>query len=269
MIGQDKLISKIANINSDTLPHSLILLGEKGSGRHTIFNMIVNKMCLPYFDITDKLSHELIDEIYLKVEPIIYLIDADAITVKESNMILKLVEEPLKNAFIIFIGKNKASILPTILNRCQIWELERYTDEQLRYFLTTICDNYPDYFEMIEYCNTPGQLLCAIQHGVHVFQDIKHLCNLFIDHVKTANFSNTLTIGNRISFDGCTDKWDYDMFVNILIKEIKRRIVDNPSNQLYDMYAYTLTLLKDGNTPHVNRQHLFDRYLCTCRYKIH
>ena len=101
MIGQDKLIDKINNINMDNLPHSLILLGDKGSGRHTIFNMIVDKMQLPFFDITDKLSQELIDEIYLKIEPIIYLINIDDISLRESNMILKMVEEPLKNAFMM------------------------------------------------------------------------------------------------------------------------------------------------------------------------
>lgn len=266
MIGQDKLISKIENINSDTLPHSLILLGEKGSGRHTIFNMIVNKMCLPYFDITDKLSHELIDEIYLKVEPIIYLIDVDNISVKESNMILKLVEEPLKNAFIVFIGNNKANILPTILNRCQIWELERYTEEQLRYFLTTVCDNYPDYFGMLDYCNTPGDVLYLIQLNFNGLNDMKSMSGLIIDHIGTANFANTLTISDKLAFKNETDKWDYDIFIKVLHKEIYKRLVDNYSQPLYNIYVISSSLLKDSTIPHMNKKHLFENFLCTCRY---
>ena len=265
MIGQDKIINKISNINMDNLPHSLIILGDKGSGRHTIFNMVVAKMQLPFFDISDKLSHELIDEIYLKVEPIIYLINLDDITIKESNMILKMVEEPLKNAFIIFIAKTRASIIPTILNRCQIWEMEKYNEDQLRYFLTTVRDDYPDYFKLINYCDTPGQLLYLMQ-SVDILDNIKNMCDKIITYIGSANFANTLTISDKIAFKNEQDKWDYDIFIKILYKTVQNKLVLEYTKALDNMFIVTSALLKDSEIAHINKRHLFENYLCTCRY---
>lgn len=268
MIGQEKLIEKVEKVNRDTIPHSLILLGEIGSGRHTIFGMIRDKLCLPCFDITDKLSQELIDDIYLKGEPILYLIDVDAITVRESNMILKLVEEPLKNAFFVFIGKTRNGILPTVLNRCQIWEMEKYTDEHLRLFLNTLCDNGSDYFELIEYCNTPGQLLSAMNIGMESIKDIKSMCNLMIDHIGKANFSNTLTISNRIAFKKEPDKWDYDLFMRVFQKEVKCRLVNNWTTSMYTLFMMVSSVLKDGDNVYINRKLLFEHFLCACKYVL-
>lgn len=265
MIGQDKLIDKIKSINMDNLPHSLILLGDKGSGRHTIFNMIVDKMQLPFFDITDKLSQELIDEIYLKIEPIIYLINIDDISLRESNMILKMVEEPLKNAFIIFIGKTRSGIIPTILNRCQIWEMEKYSEDQLRYFITTIKDDYDKYFKLINYCDTPGQILYLMQ-SVDILDNIRNMCDKIIMHIGSANFANTLTISDKIAFKNEQDKWDYDIFIKILYKTIQNKLVFEYNKALDNMFVVTSALLKDSEIAHINKKHLFENYLCTCRY---
>ena len=76
MIGQEKLINQIDKLTLDTFPHSTMLVGDLGSGKHTICDYITNKFGLPKFDITDKISQETIEEIYTKVEPIFYIIDA-------------------------------------------------------------------------------------------------------------------------------------------------------------------------------------------------
>lgn len=264
MIGQEFLINKINNITIDILPRSLILLGEVGSGRHSLVTLIQQKLDIPYFDITKNISKDNIDEIYLKIEPIIYLIDLDNISIKEENMILKLVEEPLKNAFIIFIARARTTIIPTILNRCQIWELEKYTEEQLRYFLTTIEDNYPDYFYLIRFCNTPGQLLHMIQYNNDI-KCMEELCNKIIDHIGTARFSNTLTISNKIAFNGENDKWDYDIFIKILHNTIINRIKIEDNNNLFLKYRVINQLCRDSQIAHINKQYLFENCLYTLR----
>lgn len=260
MVGQERLITKIEFLSIDTLPHSLMILGEKGSGRHTIFDMIVDKLHLPFFDITDKLSHDMIDEIYLQVEPIIYFIDIDGITIKESNMILKLVEEPLKNAFIVFIGRTRSGVLPTILNRCQIWEMEKYNEEQLKVFLTE------EQYYLLDYCNTPGQILYLKHLDGGVVNSMQSMCEKIVAYVGSANFANTLTIGDKIAFKNEQDKWDYDVFIKILYKTIKRILSKNYSSSLNMMFTTTSALLKNSEITHINKRHLFENYLCECRY---
>lgn len=266
MLGQNKILSKIDNLTLDIMPHSLLILGDKGSGRHTIFNMIVDKLCLPWFDITEKISQDTIDEIYLKVEPIIYLIDINNITVKESNMILKLVEEPLNNAYIVFIGRSRTNVIPTILNRCQLWEMEKYSEEELKYFMAVLYDNYVDYLYLIDFCTTPGQLLHIKQSGTDVIRQMNSMAEKIIDYIGKANFANTLTISDKIAFKNEQDKWDYDIFIKVLHKAIKHRMIETYSIQLEKMFIATSQLLKDTEIPHIDRKYLFEDYLCHCKY---
>lgn len=267
MFKQDKLINKINNLTLDSLPHSIILIGEEGSGRHCLYNILINKFMLNSFDITSKISLDLINEIYEKIEPYFYLVDLDKITIKNENVILKILEEPFNNAYFVLLSSNKTNIIPTILNRCQIWELEKYTDEDLMYFLSTISDNYPDYFKLIDIFKTPGQLLCAIEYN-SCLNDMIKLSDLFIEHIATANFANTLTISNKIAFKDEKDKWNYDIFIKILFNQIKKALVDNFNKNLYYLYIVTDGLVKDSKIAHINKQHLFENYMITCKLML-
>lgn len=258
MIGQEVLVNKINNLTLDTLPRSLILLGETGSGRHSLFNLINDKLNIPSFDITDSITKENIDEIYLKVEPIIYLINLDNISVKEENMILKLVEEPLKNAYIIFIAKTRTTILPTILNRCQVWELKPYTKDDL----IKITNATPD---IVEFCNTPGQIIQMQKLGYNI-NDITNLCNKIIDCIGNARFSNTLTLTNKLAFNNEINKWNYDIFIKIFQYVIKNRI--KQGDKLFAVYKVINQLNRDSQIPHINKQQLFENCLFTLRYLL-
>lgn len=260
MIGQDILTNKINNLTLDSLPHSLILLGDSGSGRHTLFNLIRDRLDIPSFDITENISKDIIDEIYLKTEPILYLIDIDSISVKEENMLLKLVEEPSNSVYNIFIAKNKTTILPTILNRCQIWELQKYSEEQLRFFLTTITDDYPRYFDILEFCNTPGQVSSFVSFQYSI-KDLKDLCNKIIDRVAGAKFSNTLTISNKIAFNNEVDKWSYDVFIKVFQHCVKMRFLSEGNQKFFNAYKVVNQLCRDSQIPHINKKHLFENCL--------
>lgn len=262
LIGQNIIINNIETLTLSSLPQSLILLGECGSGKHTIFNLIIEKLNVPYFDITENISLDILDEIYTKVEPIIYLINLDTVSIKNENMLLKFVEEPPTGSYIIFLSTNKANILPTILNRCQIWQLEPYTEDQLRYFLSTKFDNYTDYFYLTSIFNTPGQLINAA--SIDISSMIKFI-DLFINHIGSANFANTLIIPNKINFKNDTAKWDFNIFIKILLYRVKQNLVENYSDKLYNLYVLSNQLVQDNNILHINKQHLFENYLVHSR----
>ena len=46
IIGQTKLLNKINKLTLNTLPHSLLFIGEYGCGKHLICNYIANKFNL-------------------------------------------------------------------------------------------------------------------------------------------------------------------------------------------------------------------------------
>ena len=54
---------------------------------------------------------------------------------KESNRLLKVIEEPPENTHFILIASEEDKILPTILSRCQIVKLHRIQDDEMLEFL--------------------------------------------------------------------------------------------------------------------------------------
>ncbi len=48
---------------------------------------------------------------------------ADSMNIATANKLLKLIEEPPNDTYIILLAENTEDILPTILSRCQLWRL--------------------------------------------------------------------------------------------------------------------------------------------------
>ena len=197
MVGQEKLISNINSLTLDTFPHTLLLVGERGSGKHLIVDYIGNHFGFEVIDVTDDISLELIDTITLRIEPKIYLIDGTLLTEKKENVLLKFLEEPVKNSFIIILCEAPQQLLPTIINRCRRWDLAKYSKLDLSQFL----DDPNDVKSAIlldDVANTPGQI---IEFQKQDLTNIIGLCNTIIDKIAGANCQNTLTITNKIAFN--------------------------------------------------------------------
>ena len=47
---------------------------------------------------------------------------------------LKFIEEPLKNSYIIILAESTNQLLPTIYNRCQVMTFAPYSIDELRNF---------------------------------------------------------------------------------------------------------------------------------------
>ena len=65
MIGQLRLRKEIGNLNLDTISHTILIEGKKGSGRHTLFNLLCQQLDaessnLRVLGINDKTINDLI-----------------------------------------------------------------------------------------------------------------------------------------------------------------------------------------------------------------
>ena len=184
MIKQTTLINIIDKLSLQNFPKTVLLLGDKGSGKHILLNMILDKFDIEYVNLSD-FTYSTIENIYNNANVCFYIIDIDNIALKQENMLLKLIEEPISTAFFILLSTNRYNIIDTVIHICVIWELEKYSKDDLKYYLSTRYDNYPDYFYLVDIFNTPGQLLKSIE----VEDDIKNMlnfCDLFIDHIFSA-----------------------------------------------------------------------------------
>lgn len=259
VLYQDHLIDLIDRSSIDTLPKSLILLGDYGSGKHLISNYISLKFNLISIDITDNLNYENLEEINSRVEPYLYIINSSNISIKEQNTILKFVEEPLKNSFIVILCENKNQLLDTVLNRCQIWELKKYNQDELRHFITGNPDNLD---LMLKVAKTPGQIK---ELDDAKLKDMFDLAYKIIDKISNATLPNTLSIADKLAFKNEKDKLNVYMFVKVLNECFLSRIIESDNDKLFAAYSITNKFLNDQYIANINKRHLFENYLIRLR----
>lgn len=264
MLGQDK-ISKLLLKPIVKLPKSILLVGEKGCGKHTMTREISEMNNIDVIDITKSLKLELINEILISSIPHIYLIDTSEITEREQNIILKLLEEPPMCATIILLCENKTSLLDTIINRCSTFTFEQYNKD----ILTTFIEDKSQSDLILSLCTTPGQIVNMHTKSI---QDLKDLCDKFVTKLNIANYQNTLTISNKINFSDEYDKFDLVIFFRMLTNVLIEKIKDTKDIELNKYYTkmylstnnYVNKLLKDSR---LNKQQLFENYL-TSMWKV-
>lgn len=250
ILYQDNILNYINNTSLEKFPHTVLITGPKGSGKHSISQYISSRFNLELIDLTDKLTLETIDEIYLSTQMRFYLIDSDKISIKEQNIILKFLEEP-NNLTYILILNSFDNLLDTVKNRCFCLILNKYTKDQLKTFLTGS--------ELIlNVSETPGDII-AYQNND--FLNMVDFINKIFLHIKTANLSNCLTISDKISFDGKDEsKYDVDIFCKLLLFMSKNisPVVYELTNQLCRGMAY----------PNSNKRMLLDSYIVNLKYII-
>lgn len=256
IIGQDKICKWIKSHNLDSFPRSLMFVGPKGSGKKSLVEVISTHLGLSSIDITERLDLETINSIYDQVTPFIYIINVNDITLKEENIILKFLEEPLKNAYIILLAETENGLLPTIINRCQVWQLNAYTKEDLQQFLTI------DNPQILEIAITPGDVitLCSIS-----FNEMMELANKLITKIHIANIPNTLSISEKIAWKGEETKFDFSLFIRVLCSQIRSYALCNPDPKLITLYGRTLTLCKNSYIKNIDKRNLFELYLIDAR----
>lgn len=252
IIGQESILRFIDSHNLSNLPRTIMLEGPFGSGRHLLSKYLAEKNNLELIDISDNLNYEYIEFITLKVEPCLYIIDCNKITVKNENAILKFLEEPPKNSFIILITENKHSQLDTIRNRCYCLTLQTYNQEQLKLFLTP---GTPESVLLI--CRTPGEILGLQEVSI---DDLFALCNKIFDRIHDASFANTLTLVNNLAFKDEKDKYNVMLFMRAMVFIATDRVMKNLP-YCYSDYALTQDYFTRFNVKNVDKKYLFENYL--------
>ena len=246
MIGQGKLINKINSYTLDTLPHSILLVGDRGSEQDEICKYISNKFNLIILNITDNISLEYINEIYLSTNPTLYIIETASITEREQNILLKFFEEPNPYVYIILVAESKYNLLETIETRSYELILEKYSKEQLEPLAK-------EKNLTLKICNTPGQVDIANHTNMYKLYE---LCKLILEKMSVAAYFNALSISNKINFKDDPDKFDLFLF----IKMLGYVLIENHSNKSLEMYK-ELCLLNKKIWIVLNKKQAFENFI--------
>ena len=256
MSGQELLLERIDNYTLDSFPRSVILLGQKGSGRHLLAEYISMKLHVEKVEIKTSVSYEDIEQFITRPQPYLYLFDASLLSIKQQNVILKFLEEPLKNCYIIIVCETKQQLLDTILNRCQIWTLATYTPQSLK-------SMFPEVTEFqLTIATTPGQVIDILKISDQKLQYMNELSEKIVHSISRAGIANTLSVADRFYYGEAEDgKYSFEIFIKILLKSIKKAIVENTNPVFYNIYCLTSELYNQTFIPNINKKQLFECYL--------
>lgn len=256
MLFQERLLARIDDlIATKNLPRTIMLEGQYGCGKHTVAKYIADKLKFELLDITTTLNLETMQNITLSVTPRVYFIDGTKITVKEQNIILKFLEEPLKNAYIILTCENKNSLLNTVINRCVVFEFEVYTKEQLKAFLEEGMNP-----NILYYADTPGRVKLLSEHKI---DDMAQLSMKILTQIKDANYSNILKIPANINFTDKAELFDFTVFTYILIF-VACELYKNGQIP-FKVFNHTSKFYNDCSILRIGKQHLFEHYLISLK----
>lgn len=255
IIGQEELVKKIAfSYENKTLPNSILIVGEEGSGKHLLSNYISNLVSLPLIDITESVCYDFLSSLYVRTDSNVYLVNVNKLTNKEQNELLKFLEEPPEDSYTILISDSITSVIETVRNRCSIYSMKAYKIDALRKFLQDGEDEY-----VLQFCKTPGDVIKFSKSKV---LEMETFVNKIFEKIGFAGYANILKICDFIDWkDDSNDLFCKDLFFKVLLSISFNNSVKNSFSNSFEVFILTDHLMKDIQIPRINEKKVFENYL--------
>ena len=247
VIGQTKLLNVIDSYYAkQTLPKTLMFIGELGCGKHTLVKYIAEKFELDLVEISEDITSDTLDDYLHNTLDTMYLINLNKFSEKQQNQFLKFIEEPSKSVYISLIANSEAGILNTVLNRSIKYYFEPYTKEQIMQI--TNANVSESAFTIFK---TPGKLLNLTESS---FNEIIALADKVVHKINFATYPNTLVISTKINYKDLYNKIDFNLFFDaveyLALEDYKKNvnsdsfIIFKVTNQ-FKQYATQANLIKE------------------------
>lgn len=235
IIGQTKLVNKLSGYSFNSMPKTILLIGESGAGKHFITKKFVDYLGVTLQDVTAQATADQLIEYFQSPIQTVYTLNLSEIPERQQHKYLKFIEEPSSNMRIILFAESEVGILPTILNRCVKFILEDYTVEQLKQLnWATQADNSIVY----EICKTPGQLLNLTQ--IDNLGALKDFCINILKTAPSSEYGLFMSSTCSLNYKDNFKKFDPDIFLNLLIKTAYDLYLSEGHEVLFDIYLYLI-----------------------------
>lgn len=259
MKGQPKITEWIDSVTFDTMPHTVMICGARGSGKHLVTEMIRDKLNLPSVNITNDLNRSTLESILLSSSAGIYVIECDNITVRNQNTILKFIEEPLHNIFILLLSADLSKLLPTVRSRAFPLVLNKYDRDILKSFVTKEYDDVAA-DKIVSVAETPGDVVYLCGHNVLNYIE---LADKLLSKLHVASLPNTLSIADKVGYALDQKECELSYFLRVLMQRASIMCAHNPKSTSYSykLMCDTQELMYKISSSTGNKKHLFENYL--------
>lgn len=275
LIGFEPTRSKLLGaFKNKKLPHAILLCGKKGIGKATFAFDLALEITRSNPDIlmikkeaekreinVDKIRaiKDFVNQTAAASEDKFIIIDsACELNKSASNALLKILEEPQKNNFLILVAHNINRVLPTIRSRCQLVKINDFSLADFSKiikndtdFLAEICDNSPAlalelgaelsrfyalFLRSILNQKISDELLKKVAEKNYDFQITEKSCEFFF---------------NRLS------KFCSDQKMNFFFEEEKVFLILKPkfsAEKIFQIYDESLNLLRKTPSLYLDRK---------------
>lgn len=253
MIGQKNLRNQLASLVN--LPNFIILIGGKGSGRHTLIKEEAKRRNINIVELSNKIETleqlEFINQT-LK-EEVIYIIDTDNISASATSCLLKVGEETSSNIHIVLLTTSRDKVLETLLSRATIYELSPYTKEEKIDYLLSIkmLYNIEDIYYYMDYVINFG-FINALLNTQNKGVDIINFCLKVKNNIDTASMINAFKLESYLNIKDDNNGYPIKLFallMSLLYKGDKKKILI--CEELY----------RDISNPSINKSGAFYKWL--------
>ena len=264
MIGQLQLQEKLNKI-METYPKFSIIVGPKGSGKKTICKYICKKLILPIITFGTSVDNvrQAIDLAYEQYEPTCYMFpDADGMSVSAKNALLKVTEEPPKNAYFMLTLLSMSNTLETIQSRGTVFQLDAYNTQELISY-RKYKQYKPDFDSIIEeICSCTGEVDELFTNDIPSFYKF---ANTIVDNIHIPNTGNIFKISKQIK-----TKEDDNGYDGVLLFKAVRSLYIKKAKQtkcIKHLQAANVTTqcIKDLMLPSINKIATVDKWIMDVR----
>lgn len=246
MIGQCSILNNVDYwIKTDTVPRFMIVSGAKGSGKATLAREVARRMKAYLIDceLSVDAVREAVKNCYKCSGPTVYVFkNADKMSTAAKNAMLKITEEPPRQAHFIVTVLNSENMLETLRSRATNIQMAPYSEDELDLF-------YHDHTNkknrlIREVCDVPGMMLELEKVDI---EELLEFCNTIVDNIQKVTGVNAFKIVQRIRIKEEGEGYDPELFFHCM------------------KYAL-LNSINDANTATEDKMRFARMLMTTCRH---
>ena len=188
-------------------------------------------------------------------------------SISAKNALLKVTEEPPRQAYFIMTVDALSNTLPTLKSRGTVFKIRPYTRDNLTdYFFSEFNYVEDDMDKILDVCVVPGEVNKLMQMiGTDTLNSFFDYINLVVDNIGTSDGANVFKIGGKISFKKDDDLWDINMFLRAIRSACVSKLIDT-HDIVYSKYVIeTSKALSELSIRGIHKKSTFDLWILNMR----
>ena len=265
MIGQTNLKSRVHSAYRwNKLPHFLVFVGERGSGKKTFVKWLAKDIGAQLIDVGTGVEaiRDAVKNSYRIDQKVIYLFaDGDVMSSASRSALLKVTEEAPKNAYYILTVSDISRVTEALRSRACVFAMDSYSLAELSEFVGDDMEHLSMY---VNTCNNAYEVDLLKSYGVDKFVEF---VETVVDNIADVEGSNALKIAQKIAFKDGDDGYDAKIFLQAFRAEcLKRAKEDDEDSSRYISWAKaTNKPIRDMQIQSIDKQHVFDMWIFDIR----